>query len=111
MKENRRLARNRAALDDKQRLAQDPVIKVLDLMALVPRDVLEVGASRGDRLQELHSRYQCRVTAVEPSDEAIKSGQTHNPAVRFLRGTAAHLPIGEEETFDLVIVNFVFHWI
>lgn len=108
---DRWLARNQSALNDKERLAHDPVIRVLALMDLAPQNVLEVGASNGYRLQELHRRYHCRVTAVEPSDEAIKNGQANYPAVRFLRGTAAQLPIVEEREFDLVIVNFVLHWI
>jgi SAM-dependent methyltransferase len=108
---NRWLARNEFVLNDKQRLALDPVIRVLDLIAMAPTDVLEIGASNGYRLQEIHSRYDCRVTAVEPSDEAIKNGQAKYPTVRFLRGTAGQLPLTEEGEFDLVIVNFVFHWV
>ena len=104
-------ARNRAFLDSVESLIDDPVIRVLSLTKLVPQKVLEVGASNGYRLQEIHRRFHCPVTAVEPSAEAIRNGQAGHPAVRFLRGTAAQLSGLEAAEFDLVIVHFVFHWI
>src|SRR5262249_31015268 len=73
--------------------------------------VLEIGASNGWRLHEIARRFACRVTAVEPSRDAIQDGQARFPSVQFLRGTASELPFDAEARFDLVIVNFVFHWV
>jgi SAM-dependent methyltransferase len=47
--------------------------------------------------------------AVEPSARAVLDGKENFPEVSFVRGTASALPL--RQTFDLVIVNFVFHWI
>ena len=108
---DRWFVRNKPALEDDHRLTIDPVLKALEQLATVPKDVLEIGASNGYRLQELHNRCQCRVTAVEPSEEAIKDGRTRHPDVRFFCGTAARLPLANDMQFDCVIVNFVLHWI
>lgn len=103
--------RNKSTLTNEERVAHDPVLKLLDLTGLVPEDVLEVGASNGWRLHALHTRYNCRVTAIEPSQEAIQDGQTRYPAVRFLRGITSSIPIESDCQFNLIIVNFVLHWV
>lgn len=105
-------ARNKKVLvDSTDRLAHDPVLKLMNLSGMQPEDVLEVGASNGYRLQAIYQRYGSHVTAVEPSFNAIEDGRTRYPAVHFVQGTAAKLPIDKDALFDLVIVNFVFHWI
>jgi ubiquinone/menaquinone biosynthesis C-methylase UbiE len=48
---------------------------------------------------------------VEPSRQAIQDGQAQFPDVEFLRGTASELPVGAQAGFDLIIVNFVLHWV
>jgi ubiquinone/menaquinone biosynthesis C-methylase UbiE len=48
---------------------------------------------------------------VEPSREAIQDGQAQFPSVQFLRGTASELPLDAQARFDVVIVNFVLHWV
>ncbi|GAB4407541.1 MAG: hypothetical protein Fur0044_00520 [Anaerolineae bacterium] len=96
---------------DEQRLGHDPVLKMLQLADLRPENVLEIGASNGYRLHELQTKFKCKATAVEPSQEAIEDGQGRYPEIAFLQGVASDLPIKDDEQFDLVIVNFVFHWI
>ncbi|NJN96692.1 MAG: class I SAM-dependent methyltransferase [Anaerolineales bacterium] len=108
---NRWFLRNRSALIAEQRLVHDPVLKILELADLKPENVLEIGASNGYRLHELQTRLNCRATAIEPSQEAIEDGQARYPEITFLQGIASALPINDNEQFDLVIVNFVFHWI
>lgn len=108
---NRWFSRNKPALMDEQRLAHDPVLKILQLVDLRPENMLEIGASNGYRLHELRTRFKCKATAVEPSQEAIDDGQGRYPGITFLQGVACDLPIEDDEQFDLVIVNFVFHWI
>jgi SAM-dependent methyltransferase len=46
---------------------------------------------------------------VEPSAQAIANGMAKFPCVHFVRGSADHLPL--KRRFELIIVNFVFHWI
>jgi SAM-dependent methyltransferase len=105
------MARNKAAISDPETQANDPVIATIGMMKLAPQSVLEIGASNGWRLQEIARRQGCRVTAVEPSSQAIQDGQAQFPNVRFLRGTASALPFDEIAQFDLVILSFVLHWV
>jgi SAM-dependent methyltransferase len=108
---DRWLARNKAAILKPENLANDHVIGAITMMNLRPQSVLEIGASNGWRLNEIAQRFGCRVTAVEPSSAAIQDGQTRFPTVQFLRGTASELPLEAQSRFDLVIVNFVLHWV
>jgi SAM-dependent methyltransferase len=108
---NRWFTRNKPALIDQQRLEHDPVLKVLELAGIKPASVLEIGASNGYRLDELQTRFNCPATAVEPSQEAITDGQARYPKITFRQGIASALPLTDDEQFDLVIINFVFHWV
>ena len=46
---------------------RDPVIRCLRRQSVLPNSILEIGASRGERLAEIHKLYQAAVTAVDPS--------------------------------------------
>ncbi|MFY9985991.1 MAG: methyltransferase domain-containing protein [Chthoniobacterales bacterium] len=88
----------------------DPVFSGLVSQAIEPRDILEIGASRGDRLDALHTHYHANVTAVDPSAVAMADGRKTFPYIQFFAATASSLPL-PSQTFDLVIASFVFHWI
>ena len=103
--------RNEAAISDPERLAADPVLRLIEMAGLKPSRACEIGASNGYRLHALRERYGCEAVAVEPSEAAIADGRARYPDVVFHRGVAGEIPIAESFTFDLVIVNFVFHWI
>lgn len=79
------------------------------LYGLRPRRVLEVGAANGVRLAAIAEACGADVVALEPSKAAIADGRARFPGVEFVRGSAHAIPL--DEPFDLVIVNFVFHWI
>ena len=100
--------RNKAGLE-RFDLEADFPLKLMELYRLRPRSVLEVGAANGYRLAAISERYGARVVAVEPSVEAIVDGKSRFPYVEFVRGGASAIPL--QELFDLIIVNFVFHWI
>jgi SAM-dependent methyltransferase len=87
----------------------DLAIKLMALYGLRPDSALEIGAANGFRLAEIHRRSGARVVAVEPSTRAIAEGQNHFPFVTFVRGLAHSIPL--HEYFDVVIVNFVLHWV
>src|SRR5262245_43680083 len=93
---DRWLSRNKAAILNPERAFGDHVIQMMMMMNLAPQNVLEVGASNGWRLNEIARRFGCRVTAVEPSSEAIRDGQARFPSVQFLRGTASELPLDRQ---------------
>ncbi len=87
----------------------DLALKLLDLYNLRPRSVLEIGAANGFRLAEIQERTGARVIAVEPSLQALCDGRERFPRVRFVRGEAARVPL--RGLFDLIIFDFVLHWI
>lgn len=88
---------------------EDLALEVLELYSLSPRRALEVGAANGFRLAAIAARYQATVVAVDLSSEALRDGYRQFPQVRFVRGAIHALPL--RDPFDLVIVNFVFHWV
>ena len=90
---------------------QDFVVNLIQLYNITPENVLEIGASNGWRLNEISKIYDCNCVAVEPSELAIKAGMEKYPHVEFHRAVANELPFGDDQKFDLVIINFVFHWI
>lgn len=100
--------RNRAALHDFNADTDLP-LKLIGLYELHPQRVLEVGAANGVRLAAINERTGATAVAVEPSARAIRDGKFSYPSVQFVCSTAAAVPL--KESFDLVIVNFVFHWI
>lgn len=87
----------------------DLPLRLIELYGLRPRSVIEIGAANGYRLASLVTRHGCRTVGVELSPKAIGDGRLRFPAVEFHQGDARDLPVDEQ--FDLVIVNFVFHWI
>lgn len=102
--------RNKEQILTESRIENDPVLKLLQLMKLVPGCVLEVGASNGYRLQEMQKRYQCACYASDCSQEAVKDGAARYPDTKFTCCTASQMPY-QDGQFDLVIINFVFTWI
>ena len=95
-----------------QNLENDFPLKLIKILNLKPVSVLEVGAANGYRLAEISNRFKSeKYVAIEPSQEAIKDGQKKFPFIQFRRGLMYDLPLQENEEFDLVIVNFVLHWI
>jgi len=105
---NRWLERNKNALEHFDPETDFP-LKLINLYHLRPRSILEVGAANGFRLAAMSRPDSTRLVAVEPSDEAIDDGRRKFPSVQFVRGVAHAIPL--DELFDLIIVNFVFHWI
>lgn len=100
--------RNRGALRGLDSAADLP-LRLLGLYDLRPGSILEIGAANGFRLAAIHMRIGARVVGIEPSSQAILEGKASFPFVTFVRGVAHAIPL--RERFDLVIVNFVFHWI
>jgi len=100
--------RNRAAMEQCDPETDLP-LRVIQLYGLSPRKVLEVGGANGFRLAAIRERCgAARLVVVEPSGQAIRNGQERYPFIEFIQGLASEIPL--EETFDLIIVNFVFCW-
>jgi SAM-dependent methyltransferase len=88
---------------------KDPPLRMISTYDLHPRNVLEVGAANGYRLAALARIYGSTVSGVEPGEVAVADGHARFPSVRMEQGRGDAIPYDEQ--FDLVIINFVFHWI
>ncbi len=99
--------RNKDGLDPRD-LQGDVPLRLMTLYSLSPTTVLEIGASNGYRLAAIAERFASRAIAVEPSLEAIRDGRSRFPHLKFIRATADAIPL--RAPVDLIIVNFVFHW-
>ena len=103
------LRRNKPSIDKKIEKRLDAPTHILDLYGLKPQKVLEVGCSNGFRLEYVRLKYGSECVGVEPSEEAITEAKQKYPSIRIERGIISELPI--TDTYDLVIVNFVLHWV
>ena len=103
--------RNKAVIGVGERLDSDvPLLLLSRHPEVQPNDVLEIGCSNGWRLAELRKRYETRCVGIDPSEEAIKQGQSAFSDLSLDCGLASNLPF-EDASFDLVIFSFVLHWI
>ena len=88
----------------------DEPLKLLELVGSTPNRVLEIGAANGFRLEWLRQRYGASCSGVEPSADAVEDGVSRYPEISLKRGLAHKLAF-PDGSFDLVIINFVLHWI
>lgn len=89
--------------------ANDPSLRLIEAYGIKPLNVLEVGASNGYRLAALGQIHECKLTGLEPSAAAVADGLTRFSGLRLQVGVGSAIPF--DEPFDLVIVNFVLHWV
>lgn len=87
----------------------DVLLFLLKLYYIKPANVLEIGAANGYRLAELYKKYNSYTVVIEPSKKAIEDGRKKYPFIKFIKSTIEDCKLGEK--FNLIIVNFVFHWI
>jgi len=103
--------RNQAALSNNDKV--DWPLFVFDLIDNKNgiTSVIELGCSNGFRLHRLKQTHlpQARCVGVDASSEAITSGATLFPELELYQGLLSNPPTDEQ--FDLVIVNYVLHWI
>jgi ubiquinone/menaquinone biosynthesis C-methylase UbiE len=100
--------RNRPALLNVD-FEHDVPTMLFEMYHLRPRAVLEIGAANGYRLAAIHQRFGCRVVGIEPAQAAISDGRERFPHVELYPGRADEIPLDAE--FDVVILNFVLHWV
>ena len=98
-----------AHLPDSYDPRADHVVRLLDSGGLTPASVIELGAATGHRVAALVERWGCRGVAVDPSAAATREGQRRFAEVEFVVGTLDAPSVSG--AFDVVIVNFVFHWV
>lgn len=101
--------RNKEALN-KRSLKKDIILKVIDLFNIKPEKVLELGCANGYRLNYLRDKYGCKCTGIDCSKMAIEDGKYRYSGIKLSCGGIDHINL-KDSYFDLVIVNFVFHWV
>jgi SAM-dependent methyltransferase len=103
--------RNQASLENPGKV--DWPLAVLEMLGNKDgiRNVAELGCANGYRLDRLCSKLSTkgRFVGVDASEEAISDGCKRYPHLELHTGTLAELPVSG--AFDLVIVNFVLHWV
>ncbi len=99
--------RNKESLKPKD----DIVIWLLENYGVLKAEssVLEVGASNGWRLARIYEKYKCKAVAVEPSKKAVEEGKKVFPFIEFYNIALEEMDF--ENSFNVVIVNSVLHWI
>ena len=72
--------------------------------------IAEIGCSNGWRLAALSAHFpNARLSGADASAEAVKEGKKEWPKLDLQQALISDLPF--KEVFDLVIVNFVLHWV
>lgn len=88
----------------------DKVIDLLKKYNVNCNKVLEIGCSAGYRLNAINEIFpKATVFGVEPSLKAIEFGKANYKNVNFSHGTADDLSDFKNDTFEVVIVGFVFY--
>lgn len=101
--------RNKAVLDSKQE--NDVMINLIEQLSLRADHIAEVGCSNGWRLEKLRKEYYpaAHFVGFDISKEAIEDGGRKYPAINLCQAALSEMPTAEK--FDLVICNFVLHWV
>ena len=89
----------------------DDIVEYLKENNLFPKKILEIGCANGYRLNMCLNKFKSECFGIEPSDSAVRDGNSSYPGIKIIRGLSHDLSFFEDANFDLVIVSFVFHWI
>ena len=75
------------------------------------KSVLDLGCANGNRLDDLKQLLpECnRFVGIEASADAINDGKKRYKDIELHQGVLSDIPI--KAPFDLVIINFVLHWV
>jgi ubiquinone/menaquinone biosynthesis C-methylase UbiE len=73
--------------------------------------VVELGSCNGYRLNKIRKILPpgCRCVGIDASREAVQDGRKKYPELALYEGVLSDIPLKDD--FDLVIVNFVLHWV
>jgi ubiquinone/menaquinone biosynthesis C-methylase UbiE len=104
--------RNKAALANAAKV--DWVTRAIEFMNLNEKisSVLDIGCADGWRigkLKKILEEISNSKVSVDVSPEALKEGAARFPQIKFIRSKISKLDL--TETFDMVIINSVFHWV
>ena len=87
----------------------DMVTDMIDMCHLSPKSIMELGCSNGFRLETLREKYDADCYGMDVSSEAISDGEKKFPNIHLTKCSLADAHADRQ--FDLVVCNFVLHWI
>lgn len=78
-----------------------------------PKKILDIGCSNGKKLGQILNLYGrlAQGFGLDPSRLAIKNGQKEFPRLKLRHGFSHDLSFFKDDSFDLIIMSFVWHWI
>lgn len=108
---NNWFARNKSVLDKVDKLDWPSYLFSFVEQKTYVSSVLELGCSNGYRLNRIRADLMPgrRCVGVDASMEAIRDGRSRYDGLELYQGLLSDIPLNED--FDLVIVNFVLHWV
>lgn len=101
--------RNKAYLNQR-RLKSDNLLKIIKLFNIHPKKILDIGCANGFRLAYLNKRYKCECYGIDCSKTAITEGRKRYKNIKLTSGNITKISF-KKESFDLIIINFVLHWV
>lgn len=87
----------------------DFVCRMIESIGIQPRRIVEVGCSNGYRLEYLRQKFHAVCYGYDISNEAIEAGCDAFPEIHLKQKALHEIPY--DTSFDLVICNFVLHWV
>jgi SAM-dependent methyltransferase len=83
--------------------------KLMGLYDLKPKTVLDIGCSNGFRLEGMRNTLGAQCFGLEPGIDAIEDGRKRFPNLNLQQGLCSNIPW--DRSFELIVVNFVLHWV
>ena len=87
----------------------DFICRMIESIGVHPRRIVEVGCSNGYRLEYLRQKFHAVCYGYDISNEAIEAGCDAFPEIHLKQKALHEIPY--DTSFDLVICNFVLHWV
>jgi len=97
-------ARNRAVYGT-DIIKDEPVVDLLRQLHLCPKKLMEIGCSKGTRLNTICEAFGSQGWGLDPSQEAIADGKKDYPQLSLSVGVADTLPF-EDNAFDSIFFGF-----
>lgn len=83
----------------------DKIVDLIKSIEIVPKRVLEIGCSNGQRLEVIRNAFQAKCYGIDPSTKAVDEGKSKYPDISLQVGTADNLPF-DDDSFDMIIFGF-----
>ncbi|MFY0642742.1 MAG: class I SAM-dependent methyltransferase [Bermanella sp.] len=93
------------SIDMSSRISEDLIIKEIERLNLTDMNCLEIGCADGWRLNTLNIKFKFNCYGIDPSEKAIKSGESQYQNLNLIKGTADNLPY-KDNSMSIIIIGF-----